>query len=326
MPSRTRPRPILRLLRLLARAIVAIGLVGVLSLAGCSTGDLSARQQSAVADKPIAISGGQPIVWSQMQPLLAEAAGRQILDEIALDRELDRELASTGVSITDADVRAEQALLVAAVGDASAMDAAQNAAAIRRLREERGLGPQRFQASLRRSAALRRLSADQAAVSADELTREIAFRFGAAWRVRWLVASTASEAQESRNRIQQSPVPTDEFARVATERSIDPTASRGGLIERCSPLDPNLPVVLRQALASAKAGELSGILALDRGFGLVLPIEPIAARVPSDAERANVERALRLTKQRLAIDALARRLLERAKVNVLDASIGWRER
>jgi hypothetical protein len=81
---------------------------------------------------------------------------------------------------------------------------------------------------------------------------------------------------------------------------------------------------MRQWLTNAKAGELSGIIALDRGFAIAIAEEAIPAREPTEQERSRLKSALTLGKQRLAMDRLAKSLLERARVSVMDQSIGWR--
>ncbi len=288
-----------------------------MSLHACSSPGLSASTASAVAGKPVAIAGGAPIQWDDLRPILAEAAGRQAVDEIALDRELARELKAAGLAITDQDTQRERSLLAQTLGE-------QTDSAVLTLREERGLGPRRFAAMLWRSAALRALTMGQAVLTADEEAREIELRYGPAWRVRLLLVKTASEAQDALNRINTAPDRAAMLSTIAAERSIDSSAANGGIKERLSPVDATLPVALRQWLAAAKPGELSGIIALDRGFAIALPEAQLPSREPTAQERDRLKTALTLAKQRLAMDKRAKTLLERARVTVTDQDVGWR--
>lgn len=301
--------------------MVAVALVLTLGAAGCSstgrTPTLSAPEGGTVATKPVAIVGGEPITWEQIRPSMSEAMGRQAIDEFALDRELRRELAAAGHQLADADTQRERDLLAQTMGTSSDT-------AVRSLREERGLGPTRFAAVLWRSAALRWLTARESALQPEEVAREIELRFGPAWRARIIIVKTASEAQHAIEQLNAASDRADAFATLARERSVDASAREGGLKPRLSAVDPTLPVALRQWLANAKAGEPSGIIALDRGYALVLPEEQLAPRTPTEEERSRMTAALGLAKQRLAMDKLAKSLLERARVTVMDQSIGWR--
>lgn len=291
--------------------------VASFSLQACSSSGLSAPTASAVAGKPAAIAGGAPIEWEELRPILAEASGRQAVDEIALDRELARELMAAGRQIGEQDTRRERELLAQTLGE-------QTESAVLALREERGLGPRRYAAMLWRSAALRSLVANEAMLTAAEESREVELRYGPAWRIRLAVLRTANEAQDAMSRISASTDRAETLALIAKERSIDSSAQDGGVKDRMSAIDPALPVAMRQWLSTAKAGELSGIIALDRGFAIALPEAPIGERVPTEQERSRLKSALALGKQRIAMDRLAKSLLDRARVSVMDQNIGWR--
>jgi len=269
----------------------------------------------------LAIISGASVTWDDAKPMLLELAGRQAIEEIALDRELARELAATGVTIGPEETRREQNLLRQTMGSTDAD------AAVKQLRAERGLGPTRYAALLWRSAALRTLSRADAMVSEEERLRERELRFGPAWRARLLVVATMDAAQVCREAISAAEPSqrVETFARLARERSLDAKASEGGLVVRMSALDQTIPLAVRQTLPNAAAGTLSPIIAIERGYALVLPESQITARTPSEDERRRVDAALDLGKQRLAMDRLATRLLARAQITVLDPSAAWRE-
>ena len=93
-----------------------------------------------------------------MQPLLAEAAGGEILEEIALDRLLADEVERRGLSVTSEEIRREESLLLDSLIQAEvASDIRQGRRLLTDLRERRGLGEHRYSALLRRSASLRAL-------------------------------------------------------------------------------------------------------------------------------------------------------------------------
>ena len=61
--------------------------------------------------RPAALVEGSIVNWAEMRPLLNEAAGAAILQEVILDRMLIIELARTGRSVTDRDLQRERELL-----------------------------------------------------------------------------------------------------------------------------------------------------------------------------------------------------------------------
>src|SRR5690606_18565950 len=111
--------------------------------------------------------GGTSVSWERVQPLLAEAAGGFVLEEIALEMMLEAEMRQHGLSLTDAMLERERLLIREAM---AADDAARTPDEVQRLldgvRRRRGLGEQRYEALVRRSAMLRALVQDR--VSVDE--------------------------------------------------------------------------------------------------------------------------------------------------------------
>ncbi len=115
------------------------------------------------------------------------------------------------------------------------------------------------------------------------------------------------------------------FAEAAMNSSVDASASRGGLLDPFSPEDLTYPIALRQAIQSLPPGErITPTVALDGGYALVLverkSPSPFVARGGDDAL---IEQQLRVRKERIAMDQLARRLLDAAGITVFDDSLGW---
>jgi tetratricopeptide (TPR) repeat protein len=77
-----------------------------------------------------------------------------------------------------------------------------------------------------------------------------------------VVVDTELKAQEALERLRRG----EAFSTVAKELSIDPNASQGGYVEASLAL---LRPELRQAIESLKAGEVSGVLKVPKGFVIV---------------------------------------------------------
>lgn len=270
--------------------------------------------------------GGERVDWEELRAGLSEAQGAAILEEVALDRLISRELATSGVRLTAADIENERSLLGQSMTQDAGIDLASASNVIESLRARRGLGPVRFEALLRRNAGLRHLVRDGVGVNTNEISAALAARFGERVSTRILVVRTEREAANLRAQLKD--VGEDisvRFAQAAMQHSVDASAPRGGLLDPFSPEDLTYPLALRQAILALPPGEkLTSTIALDGGYALAL----VEGRSPSPFTRrggdeAMVEQQIRIRKERIAMDQLARRLIDAAGITVFDESLGW---
>lgn len=268
-----------------------------------------------------AIIDGRALDWGTLQTLLSEAAGGVVLEEVALDQAVEVELQRQGLVLSEDDLSAERERLRAGLAAAGA-----GADAADRVRAARGLGPERYRRLVRRSAGLRALVAGDVRVEPSEVRLAHEIRTGPREVVRVIRTATEREAAALRSRIANSTEPTTlAFAHAAVEASIDSSAARGGLLEPISLADPVWPASVRSAIRPLSPGQLSPVLALDDGHGFVL----LERRLPGsgvalspDLEQRYREE-LRLRKERIEMESLARRLIGRAGVTALDPSLAW---
>jgi len=112
---------------------------------------------------------------------------------------------------------------------------------------------------------------------------------------------------------------TRDFAELAFERSLDETSARGGLLAPIARRDPSYPETLRAAIFATEVGKTSAPVLDGSKFYVV----EIIAEKPADATtrevaRARCARTLRLSRERLLMDALARELASSEGVTVFD--------
>ena len=272
-----------------------------------------ASVSTAAASEVVGYLDGVAVRTRDLEPLLIEAAGGEVLRELVLTRALERELDAANLSVGEADLEAERARLRGSLSD----DPGEAAELLAALRRRRGLGTQRFENLIWRSAALRKLVGDDGTADPQELAAAKRILGGPRVRARLIVVPDAAEAQ----RIRQSlPAPGDDaarlaFAEAAMASSTDPSAARGGLLAPIHPEDPSYPANLRRTLARLAPGEISDVIALDEQFALIRVerIEPASA-TPDDA---SVVAQLQARRERLAMQALANELLGGAEVTIL---------
>jgi hypothetical protein len=327
-----------------------VGWVGLLAagVGGCVGGSGSARDRGAAQppptreassteaagssmarvggdDRPIALVGESPVAFADLSLQMAELAGGVALRELALDAALDRELADAGVRVGPAEATRERELLLANLAEESRASADQAERLLERVRESRGLGPVRFGELLYRNAKLRALVQRDITITPEMLDREVTLQTTARARIRLLVTVGQREAAAARERVLSAPagLRSATFAEEAIVRSTDASAGSGGLVEAIHASDPAIPAAIRAALGGMRANDVSDVLAIDGGFAVVLLEGEAPAAMAEGTPRAAIERRLRGRLERLAMDALAQRLVRESNVRVLEGSMAW---
>jgi parvulin-like peptidyl-prolyl isomerase len=266
--------------------------------------------------RPAALVEGRIVDWGELQPLLNEAAGADVLAEVILDRMLARELDEAGILITDADLDAERALFYDTLSD----DPDVAARLARQVRARQGLGPTRLTRLLRRNAALRALVRDRVEMNDEAVRRMYDIVHGPKRQARLIIAPALNDAQAAINRINAGEL----FADVAVDMSTDASAARGGLLEPISRADASYPQVMREALWALVPGEVSRPVFLSDRYA-VLSLVRVVESDGADfyAVRPDLERMVRLSQERILMDELARQLLTEASITIIDDKIKW---
>ncbi len=326
-----------------------VAVVALCALGGChqspvpapggSTWEPTATDSGGAARLPLATIGGEPVWASDLSPALAEVAGGLVLEELVLDRNLARALASAGITISREETEQERALLIETIAQESGTDGNGAARSLGTIRVQRGLGPARFDALLTRNAGLRALvrrereAAAKGRSGAEAAAEEDAFRtylereFGARASARVIVVPTAESARVLRERLMAGAggdALVAAFAKAAFEESVDArTAARGGLLGPVSPADATLSPAIAGALRTLAPMEVSGVLNLERTFGLVLVESRTEGTAPTREEAASARTRFELRRERDAMDALAQRLVAGPNPTIFDEHLNW---
>lgn len=269
---------------------------------------------------------GSDVNWERVRPLLAEAAGGIVLEEIALEMMLVGEMRQRGLVLTDAMIERELVLLRDSLSsDEAARSPDEAQRLLDEVRRRRGLGPERFEALLRRSAMLRALVQDRVVVDSASVERAYRIRHEARHRVRILTTDRVDDAQRARARV----LAGEEFSRVAAEVSTDTSAVRGGVVEPISIADPSYPDALRRVIGRMTVGQVSEPVVLDADGPPQIAVVVLDEIVEPERSvtlaqvRGELERLVRLREERLLMDSLSRQLLGQARVSPVDGSGAW---
>lgn len=252
-----------------------------------------------------------------------ELAGAQALEEAALDRLLVDALANAGLSISQDAIAAEEKLLLLSIASETGASADDASRLLTQLRARRGLGPTRYPAQLRRTASLRALVQSSAAPTQGQIEQELAIANGQRVRARLIISPSQQAVQAARSEVTGVANPADRSARfavLAQRISTDASADRGGLIDSLSLTDPAVPSALRSTLPGLLGGDCSSVIALEKGFALVL-VEEVLAPASLTREQATLRAQTRL--QRVAMDRLAKQLLGASTISPLESGLAW---
>ncbi len=322
---RTRFQPRLatipRIRRLGTRVLrLPVLLLPMLGSGGCetasSTGSARYEVQAPPPPRPIALVGRERVTIAEIEPQLLEAVGGRIVRERVLDARLAREAAREGIEIDADDLQRERNLLTVTLAE----DPDRAERLLDELRRNRGLGPIRFEALLRRTALLRRLVAEEVEITDAALEGAHDLAHGPRRVARIVVVEDLRAASDARRSLDAG----TPFATVAVERSLDASADRGGLLAPVSRLDPSWPVAFRRAVFDAEIGRVSEPVRIDaRTLLILVEAERPGTGVSLDAARDDAEAAARLAIERLLMDRLARRLVPENAIDPIDPSLRW---
>lgn len=267
---------------------------------------------------------------------MVEAAGAVALEEAALDIALRDALGARGIRMADLDLAAERTILVEQLATAAPArtlatnetPAARGERLLAQLRAARGLGRERFDGFLRRNAALRLLVRDDVVLNESVLRQSYELQYGERIPARILVVDTIADATRAVERLDAG----EPFAEVAALVSTDESASRGGLLEPVSPVDPTYASAIREALARLAPGEHSPPIAIETGVA-ILRREPSETNQPSprpalESVRDTLEREARLRQERILMGEKARELIRGSRITIFDDALddAWRKR
>jgi parvulin-like peptidyl-prolyl isomerase len=304
-----------------------------LLLYGCAGGQDSAptggptrpdivAEESAERDPSpaVAIVDGRPVRQADLAPALLEIGGSQALTEAILDLRIEAEARRRGVEVTADDLSREESLLQASL-DA---DADATTRLLATLRSDRGLGPVRYAALIRRNALLRAMVAPEVSVTESDIAAHFDLQYGERRQARIITTPSLAGAVEAIRRLGDGA----SFADLAVELSTDSSAARGGLLAPVSRSDATYPQPLRTTLWTLEPGGISPPIMLDGSYA-ILECERIisANETPLETVRGEIEELARLHQERILMETLARELLAGASITILDAELDrqWRD-
>ena len=272
-----------------------------------------AAPTAPAAKKPSAMVNGEPIMPDQLANECLRRFGKEVLESIVNKKLIWEECQRQNIKITEKDVDDEIQRTAAKFGLTADRYLVM-------LREERDISPDQY----RRDAiwpmlALRRLAANQAQVTDEELRKEFESEYGPQVRVRMIALLDQNTAVQVQKEAAAHP---EKFGDLAKQHSKDPnSAASRGII---APIRMHIgePELERVAF-SLKKGEVSQVIPVANQFLVLLCEEQIEQRYISSQDMPRYEQRLhdqiRDNKLRAAASDMFKTLQDQAQVvNVLN--------
>jgi parvulin-like peptidyl-prolyl isomerase len=244
-------------------------------------------------------------------PSLIEIAGNEVIEDYVLRIALERELNVQALKITSSDINAEEFLLHSVYADLPKES-------VEKILKQRGYGPERKQNLLWRNASLRKLVASDVQVTEASIRRMYEIIHGASYPARIIVTTTHEEANEIFNQLQKGV----SFIDLATNFSIDSSASRGGLVEPIPIADPLWPEPIRTALATTPVGEFTTPIFIgDRWILVLVTGTSVTSDIPLKEVRGQMKQLAKLAQERFLMEELADKLQTRQSVTFFNDAL-----
>ena len=291
-------------------ALVAIAAVSM--SVGCASEPAATTAPAAApASAPVAVIDGRVLDWRAFGPLVAEASGGPVLEEVVLEWRCETECAKAGIAVGMDLVLAEERRVLESLDQ----DPERAMRLLQSLKARQGLGPLRWQALLRRNAMLRALVAKDIVLDEAVIEQARDSLVGPRRDARLIVVADLVAAERVRVALRDGA----SFPELAARESLDASAPRGGLVTGVTRRDAGYPSSFREALFTLAPNAISDPLLVEDRFMIVqmLAESTPPALDPAELDRRARERA-RIAQERVAMERLADRLLRTTSLGVFD--------
>lgn len=255
---------------------------------------------------------------ADLHVVLLEMAGEAAIEEVVLNRAVDREAARRGIIPSEETLARERTFLTQSMNPDP--DRAERLLAT--IQRTDGLGPERFAALLRRTAMLRAMIEHDVRLPPERVHSIWDAAHGPKRTSQVIATDQLALARDAHERLRNG----EAFDAVARDLSRDASAPDGGLLPAVSRLDPAWPEAFRAALFETPLGSVTATIAIENRFLLIKVLEDIPATGHSFEEgRDAAARAARRTHERILMDRLARTLVSSPPLTILDRAATWRD-
>ena len=244
------------------------------------TNDLSAAQPTsaetgpASQQKEVARVNGNPVSYEELAAECIERHGKEVLDNIINRKLIQQACASSGVSVSAAEVNTEITRISKKFGLST--DQWQ-----KMLQAERGLTPLQYRRDvIWPMLALKKLAGEQVTVTRKDLREAYDDAYGPKVKAKMIVLENLRHAQKLHAELVKNP---DVFEARASEFSVEPNSrALGGTIPPLRRHSGAHEELRKAAFKMTKIGEISSLIQTDVKQWVILKFEGLTERVEHD--------------------------------------------
>ena len=235
----------------------------------------------------MATVNGKPIPMARLHRLLVRTEGLSLAMQLVVNELVEQEAAKHDLTVSNKDVRREGDETIARGFGGRELTAEQRDALLEQYLKQTGIPRAQWDLTMYRNALLGKLLARTVKVSDQQLRDEFNRRFGRQVVVRHIEVSSLADARSVLKELQAG----KDFATVAGNHSINPSAKDGGLLPPISSKTIGVPPAMRSvAVSMEKVGELSDPVKVETTFH-ILKLEKVIP--PRDVKFENKKDELR---------------------------------
>jgi len=289
-----------------------VALITLAMLAGCASEPVATTAPAAApASAPVAVIDGRVLDWRAFGPLVAEASGGPVLEEVVLEWRCETECANSGLAVGPELVLAEERRVLESLDQ----DPERATRLLQSLKARQGLGPLRWQALLRRNAMLRALVAKDIVLDEAIVEQARDALVGARRDARLIVVADLVAAERIRTALRDGA----SFPELAAQESLDASAPRGGLVTGVTRRDVGYPSSFRESLFALAPKAISDPLLVEDRFMIVQMLsESTPPAIDADELDRRARGRARIAQERVAMERLADRLLRTTSLSIFD--------
>lgn len=301
------------------RETAAIGILAVWSAAAALPAHAFQRRDGDA----IATVNGRSITRRAVVKLAMDARGLAAMQQLIVLQLSRQETKRLGITVTAADIEAENVNAASKIVDAAQVADTLNTADKQRLLEQlldkKGLSMAEFRVGMERNAHLRKVAELSVHIDPAHVREEFARNYGAKVRIRHIELTSLRAASKAQDYLRDGVTFEETARRLSVNRE---SGAAGGALPPFSYPDENIPAALREAAFSLVPGQVSMPIGAKGRFHLLKLEERIP---PADVKFAEVvDEVTASLRERLITEAmskLATDLFQKARIRVIDPKL-----
>jgi foldase protein PrsA len=333
--------------RLIANALAMAVLTGALVpvLVGCENGNDLADKPATDANRAqpprnplllpdpnqpedpngavMAYVNGKPVPMARLHRILVQSDGLPLAMQLVVNELVRQEADRHEITVSEKDIRREANETIARGFGGQDLTPDQRDALLDQYLQQSGISRVRWDLTMKRNALLGKLLARSVDVSDEQLRDEFHRRFGRQVVVRHIEVSSLTDAQDVLKEIKAG----KDFAKLAYEHSINPSAKDGGLLPAISAKTVGVPPAMRSvAVSMSEAGEVSDPVQITNTFHIlklekVIPPKDVEFEDKKDQLRQTVRSRVINQQKQIYLRQLYAKALEEGRIRLVNPTL-----